>query len=100
MTINTAVKNGECWEIQLGEKFDFSVVTDFREAYSDMPASIKEIEVNLTDTLYMDSSALGMLLNMQKVLAGKQLRYVISNCRPAVARILEISRFNKKFDIV
>jgi len=47
----------------------------------------------------MDSSALGMLLNMQKVLAERQLTYRILNTRPQIARILQISRFNKKFDI-
>ena len=47
----------------------------------------------------MDSSALGMLLNMQKSLANKELSYSIENARPQVAKILKISRFDKKFDI-
>jgi anti-anti-sigma factor len=47
----------------------------------------------------MDSSALGMLLNMQKSMGNKQLSYQIIHCQEQVARILKISRFDKKFDI-
>lgn len=99
MAIKAEQVQGERWVIYIGEKFDFSLVTDFRQAYSELPASIKHIEVDLSNTQYMDSSALGMLLNMQKLLADKNLTYSITHCRAAVARILEISRFNKKFTI-
>jgi anti-anti-sigma factor len=47
----------------------------------------------------MDSSALGMLLNMQKALSERKLTYSIDNARPQVAKILKISRFDKKFEI-
>ncbi|NVK56395.1 MAG: STAS domain-containing protein [Alteromonadaceae bacterium] len=99
MTINTQVSNDTTLVILVGEKFDFVLVDSFRRAYEDLPAEIRQIDVDLSATQYMDSSALGMLLNMQKVLAGRQLVYRIINCRPQIARILEISRFNKKFDI-
>ncbi len=99
MTINTEISNDTTLVIHVGEKFDFSLVDKFRKAYEGMPAEIKQIDVDLSATQYMDSSALGMLLNMQKVLAGRQLTYRIINSRPQIARILEISRFNKKFDI-
>jgi anti-anti-sigma regulatory factor len=47
----------------------------------------------------MDSSALGMLLNMKKNLTGKVETIQISNCQPQLKKILQISRFDKKFDI-
>lgn len=99
MTIKTEVVNDTIFVMFIGKKFDFSMVTEFRTAYSQLDDGIKTLEVNLAETHYMDSSALGMLLNMQKMLAGKNLQYRISHCRPEVARILEISRFGKKFDI-
>ncbi|MDC8831538.1 STAS domain-containing protein [Alteromonas gilva] len=98
MTINTEVTN-KTLVIQVGDKFDFSLVDKFRLAYEDMPAEISQIDVDLAATQYMDSSALGMLLNMQKVLAGRKLTYRIINSQPQIGRILEISRFNKKFVI-
>lgn len=85
--------------IALDEKFDFATVHDFKEAYTDIPSEVKVIEVDLSNTEYMDSSALGMLLNMQKNLSGREIEFRISHCRPQVARILKISRFDKKFII-
>ncbi|TDF35026.1 anti-sigma factor antagonist [Alteromonadaceae bacterium M269] len=90
---NTSVR------IMIEEKFDFGKVHDFRDAYSDLPDSVHEVIVDLSHTEYMDSSALGMLLNMQKALNGKVSRFKIANCRPQVAKILKISRFDKKFDL-
>ncbi|MCC2615200.1 STAS domain-containing protein [Aestuariibacter halophilus] len=85
--------------IFMDEKFDFGKVQDFRQSYGDLPASVKTITVDLANTEYMDSSALGMLLNMQKSLQGKVSNFAISHCRPQVAKILKISRFDKKFSI-
>ncbi|MBU2977402.1 STAS domain-containing protein [Alteromonas sp. C1M14] len=88
------------WVIQLDEKFDFDKVQAFRSAYSTLPEGITTIDVDLGKTEYMDSSALGMLLNMQKSLGELGLTYNISHSRPQVGRILKISRFDKKFNIV
>ncbi|RRS07418.1 anti-sigma factor antagonist, partial [Pseudoalteromonas sp. J010] len=44
-------------------------------------------------------SALGMLLNMKKTLGTSVSSIHISNCRPQLKKILQISRFDKKFDI-
>lgn len=100
MSIGTKVSaDGKRLVIRLDEKFDFGKVKDFRQAYSDLPDDINHIEVDLGETQYMDSSALGMLLNMQKSLSERQLTYSITHCRPQVARILTISRFDKKFEI-
>jgi anti-anti-sigma factor len=85
--------------IMVEEKFDFGKVHDFRDAYSNLPDSVREVIVDLTDTEYMDSSALGMLLNMQKALNDKVTTFKITNSRPQVAKILKISRFDKKFDL-
>ncbi|MCW8107819.1 STAS domain-containing protein [Alteromonas ponticola] len=85
--------------IQMDDKFDYSKVQEFRQAYVETPAQPEEILIDLTATQYMDSSALGMLLNMQKYFSDKGVNYKIVNSRPQVARILKISRFDKKFDI-
>lgn len=99
MSIKTEVVNDSTFTIQIGERFDFSLVTDFRNTYEDLDPKVKQIDIDLSATQYMDSSALGMLLNMQKILADRHLTYRILNTRPQIARILQISRFNKKFDI-
>jgi anti-anti-sigma factor len=99
MEITTSVRNGNTLVIQVGEKFDFGKVEAFRNAYLDLSTDITQIVVDLARTDYMDSSALGMLLNMQKALAERDIKYSIEKARPQVDRILKISRFDKKFDI-
>jgi len=90
---------GKILVIDVGNKFDFSKVEEFRNAYSELKEETTHISVELSRTEYMDSSALGMLLNMQKALNERQLSYSIENARPQVAKILKISRFDKKFEI-
>lgn len=100
MGLSTAIHSADSHLIiALDEKFDFAQVHDFKEAYTDIPDKIEVIEVDLSKTEYMDSSALGMLLNMQKSLGDRGIDFRISHCRPQVARILKISRFDKKFTI-
>ena len=91
--------NNASIRIIVEEKFDFGKVHEFRNAYSNLPDTVNEVIVDLGHTEYIDSSALGMLLNMQKALNERVSRFKITNSRPQVAKILKISRFDKKFDL-
>lgn len=100
MSITTNVSDdGNKLVIIMDDKFDYVKAQDFRAAYEGLPETVHHIEINLAATDYMDSSALGMLLNMQKSLNHRNLTYSISHCRMQVARVLQIARFDKKFDI-
>lgn len=100
MSLSTSFSaDGQTFTIQISGKFDFNYVQEFRTAYSEVTEPLEFVVVDLRETEYMDSSALGMLLNMQKSLTGKVNRIKISNCRPQIKKILQISRFDKKFDI-
>lgn len=91
--------DGKSLTITMDEKFDFGKVQDFRLAYGSETENVTAITIDLNKTEYMDSSALGMLLNMQKSMSDQVTSFNISNCRPQVAKILKISRFDKKFNI-
>jgi len=84
--------------IGVSGKFDFSQVKDFKDAYSESDYKDASYIVDLQETEHMDSSALGMLLNMRKFL-GDDTEISISNSRPQIKKILTISRFDKKFSI-
>ncbi|MDX1706123.1 STAS domain-containing protein [Pseudidiomarina sp.] len=85
--------------IAIKGKFDFSLVQEFRQAYQDIDAQQPTVLIDLREVDYLDSSALGMLLNMRKSL-GKSVKAIhIINCRPEVRSILDISRFDKLFVI-
>jgi anti-anti-sigma factor len=74
-------------------------VQSFRQAYAQINESIIKVVIDLRETEYMDSSALGMLLNMRKTIESQVSTIQISNCQPQLRKILQISRFDKKFDI-
>lgn len=92
--------DGKELTIFIEEKFDFGKVQDFRLAYSKDMEDVNSIVVNLQKTEYMDSSALGMLLNMQKSVGDTVKSFKITHCRPQVLKILQIARFGKKFEIL
>lgn len=95
----TLSEDGKELIIFLEDKFDFTKVQDFRLAYSDQPEGITTFIIDLEKTNYMDSSALGMLLNMHRSLHHKVKTFKIVKCRPQVLKILQIARFDKKFEI-
>ena len=88
--------DGKTLTISISGRFDFEMVQEFRSAY-DHHQGVNYI-LDLSATEHMDSSALGMLLNMRKVL-GDDVSISIINCRPQVKKILTISRFDKKFNL-
>ncbi len=91
--------DGMLFTIQIKGKFDFNLVQAFRSAYAEIGDDTPKVVVDLRETEYMDSSALGMLLNMKKSLGSTVSAIQIANCRPQIKKILQISRFDKKFDI-
>lgn len=98
MPISSETTNdGKNVTIAIAGQFDFNVVQEFRSAYMDINAASSEVTVDMREAEYMDSSALGMLLNMKKHLGVADGNIRIVNCRPQVKKILDISRFDKKF---
>lgn len=100
MSLSTsASSDGKTLTIQIKGKFDFNLVQSFRQAYSELSSATEKVVIDLRETDYMDSSALGMLLNMKKTLGASVGSIQITNCRPQLKKILQISRFDKKFEI-
>lgn len=85
--------------IRVRGRFDFNLVQDFRNAYRILDKPNANYIIDLAETDYMDSSALGMLLHLWKFAGGAQSRIQIVNCRPGVRKIFEITHFDKKFKI-
>lgn len=101
MSLNTAVaSNGDTRTLVVQGRFDFKMHRMFREMYEDAPPEIERYVIDLAKTVYMDSSALGMLLLLREHVGGDQRRVRIVNCNPEIRKILDIARFDKLFDIV
>ena len=82
-------------------RFDFTVHKEFRNVTEKLleTESLKEIELNLQDVDYLDSSALGMLLLLKDHANQKGTSIVISGCQETVKQILEVANFSKLFKI-
>ena len=92
----TVNKSDNVVTIQLDSKFNFDCVEGFRDAYEKFSGERYIIDFRLTD--YMDSSGLGMLLNMWRFL-GEPNTIELHNCKPQIKKVLLISRFELRFMI-
>lgn len=102
MAIITQATSDDEVTITLDETFDFNCVQDFRAAYEgvEMEEGVeRQFVIDLRRTHYMDSSALGMLINMQKYWKTNCHSIRIINSNPQIKKIFAISRFDKKFNI-
>ena len=82
--------------ISITGTFDFNSVQDFRASYSG-DDKYKSYTIDMSKVDHIDSSALGMLLNMKKSV-GEGAIISISHCKPNIKKIFTISRFDKKFN--
>jgi len=87
--------DGKIVNIKIDGRFDFSVHKDFRNAYKDC-SDAEKYRVNLSETEYLDSSALGMLLLLKK---HADSNVVIESPNDEVKRVLTIANFDKVFTI-
>jgi anti-anti-sigma factor len=86
--------------IAIEGRFDFNILQEFRDAYSEKEGSQGQFVIDLAQTEYIDSSALGMLLNMKNHLGAEDRQIEIKNCQPNLMKIFSIAHFDKKFKFV
>lgn len=98
MSIDARVESGVL-SIRVRGRFDFGAHNEFREATKLLESGVKLIDVDLSGTDYMDSSALGMLLVLRDKVAGDKSAIRIKNARAEVKKILEIASFDKLFTL-
>lgn len=88
-------------KINLPENFDFKIHREFRAAYEQSGNKNMNFIINMENTSYMDSSALGMLLLLREFTGNDTAieRVKIINVGDEVKEILRISKFEKLFEI-
>jgi anti-anti-sigma factor len=95
----SASQDGRSLTINIEGRFDFSAHQDFRESYEKTDAEPDEYCVDMKQTSYLDSSALGMLLLLRDHAGGDTAKIRIVNCNTDVRKILTISNFEQLFAI-
>ncbi|NJD08340.1 MAG: STAS domain-containing protein [Methylococcaceae bacterium] len=100
MSIHSHIANQKATVTLVG-RFDFTLHKEFRESTQRLlqENDLTEIEINLRDVDYLDSSALGILLLLKDRASQKGASIAITGCRENIRQILEIANFNKLFSI-
>jgi anti-anti-sigma factor len=80
-------------------RFDYGVHMDFRKTYKDETSGTVKYIIDLRETVYVDSSALGMLLLLREHAGEDNARVRIVNANADIRKILKISNFEKLFVI-
>lgn len=91
--------DGSNLTISISGRFDFSSHKEFKDAYEDVPRQPSGYTVDMQETSYLDSSALGMLLLLRDHAGGDSAEISIVHCSPDVRKILNISNFQQLFKI-
>jgi anti-anti-sigma factor len=94
MPIET-VQDGSLWTIRIKGRFDSSRRAEFRAAYAEAPANARFV-VDLAETDYVDSAALGMLL-MLRDQAQDASRVTLTGTRGQPEQVLKVANFHKLF---
>ena len=89
--------DGKVVTIDISGRFDFSIHREFRQVYEQDRGGTTQYLINLHQTEYMDSSALGMLLLLREHAGGDRANIKIMHCQPEVKKILSIANFHHLF---
>lgn len=100
MAVDTQIdKDKKILTIRINGRFDFAVHQEFRKA-TDLAEGVSTIIVDLKNTEYVDSSALGMLLVLRDKVGERQEAVQLINAKPDVSKILQIANFDKLFTVI
>jgi anti-anti-sigma factor len=99
MSITSSLSNDQTTVIiKVAGRFDFSTHQDFVQTYKGFSKGEKSYVVDLAGAEYMDSSAMGMLLQLREYNRPGE-NVVLIHCNEAVTDVLRIANFGKLFNI-
>ncbi len=100
MTIQSVLSaDGKELIITVKGRFDFSSLQLFRNSYEKVDGKPERYVVDLKESEYLDSSALGMLLALRDYAGGDAADIKIVNCTNDVRKILLITKLDELFDV-
>lgn len=100
MTIRSILSSdGQELTISVHGRFDFSSLQLFRNAYENQDGQPQRFIIDLKESDYLDSSALGMLLALRDHAGGDSSNIRIVNCTPDVRKIFMITKLDELFTV-
>src|SRR5213594_1866522 len=72
------------------------------EVQAALPPSVKQIEIDLSQTSFMDSCGLGALAGLYRTVSGPNTEPIVRLFNPTapLQQLLELTRMNRLFEIV
>jgi|LGVF01.2.fsa_nt_gb anti-sigma B factor antagonist len=87
--------------IYINGEVDIYTVGKFRKPIKEMiEADVSEIILNCSDLSYMDSTGIGVLIELRKITMDKGQEIVVLNPRPNIKNLLRITGVDKIIKIV
>jgi anti-anti-sigma factor len=88
--------------LRLPSRFDYSYHRQFGEMYAPLLESeaCKEVVLDFTQVEYLDSSALGMMVLLQKKFSTSNKKVKIKGARGATDEILKMANMPKLFEFI
>ncbi len=88
--------------LRLPTSFDYSFHRQFSEQYTAMleNGACREILLDFSQVEYLDSSALGMMVLLQKRAAAQQIQVRVKGARGATEEILKMANMQKIFEFL
>lgn len=88
--------------LRLPNRFDYSFHRQFGDMYAPLinDPSCKEIVLDFSQVEYLDSSALGMMVLLQKKSSGNNIQVKIKGARGATNDILKMANMQKLFEFI
>jgi len=90
--------DGTVVTIQINGYFDFNVLREFRQAFEQKERGTAFV-LDLRETTYLDSSALGMLLLLREHAGGDTAQITMRHCNAEISMILSTANFHQLFTI-
>lgn len=85
--------------IRVSGRFTFALFREFTASYKNRPGQPTAVDIDLENVEYLDSAALGMLMSMRNYFGADAPLRLLHPSEP-VRKILDIARFERKFQIV
>lgn len=88
--------------LRLPSRFDYSYHRQFGEQYAPLVEGVacKEIVLDFSQVEYLDSSALGMMVLLQKKASGQAIKVKIKGARGATDEILKMANMQRIFEFI
>lgn len=91
--------DGSVLTINVQGRFDFSSLQLFRSTYEKIQPKPTTYIIDLKNSEYLDSSALGMLLALRDYAGGDNADISVINCNADVRKILVITKLDELFKV-